>query len=118
MGLLSLNRTRYAICIMLQIIPKSGATSNCANNGFKNISDTDLYTSDKEGKEWKLHILHIACKDLKSDIVSDSQATVDFAVELANNHSDILSNYEVVVHTQFVEKVSTLKFGYLDKMSV
>ena len=107
MSLESLNIAIYVICCLLQIILKSVATFNCENSCMNNISDTDFYTSDKEGKEWKLYVLHIACKDLKSDIVSDSQATIDFAIELVNNHSDILFNYEVVVHTQFVEKVST-----------
>ena len=105
MGVASLYRAGYAIFILLQMIPKPLTAITCANNGTENINKAKVYTGNYESKEWKLHILHIACKDVTSVTRTDSQVTVEFAVELVNNHTDILTNYEVVVHTVIVETV-------------
>ena len=72
-----------------------------------NKPNQGLYPDKNENQKSKLHILHIGCKDLRTDVNFDAESTTDFAAELVNNDTSILSAYEVVVHTRFVYKVGS-----------
>ena len=96
---------RLIIILLIPIKSTAFNISACENNIDINKTSTNPYLDDTTYGDGQLHILHIACKDLHSG-VADSEATTDFAVELVNNRTDMLSGYEVVVHTRFVEAVS------------
>ena len=82
-------------------------TSICHDINSINRRNSGFYPEQNENQKSKLHILHIACKDLRTEANFDAESSTDFAAELVNNKTDLLSGYEVVVHTRFVYKVGS-----------
>ena len=101
---------KYLIILFVLVWDGSNSVNVSLCDGIDNVNrpKSDLYSDQNENQKTKLHILHIACKDLRTNANIDAEATTDFAAELVNNDASMLSGYKVVVHTRFVDGVGSL----------